>query len=299
MAAKTWVKLVIAGDPLLVEPISDFLVGMFAAGVETGAKDEANYGVVTAYLGQADMAEEEIAGIVALVEEHLRYLAGLFALPVPTLRREVVAEEDWGSSWKEHFRPFTIVPGLVIAPTWEVFRPEAGEAVITMDPGMAFGTGHHATTCLCLELLQKTLGEMGQVRVLDVGTGTGILGMAAIHFGAASAVGIDNDPEAVRVALDNVRQNNLTARMTVSGTAVTALVEDFPVVIANIVHDVLLAMADALVRATQIGGVLIVSGILAGEQVANLTTVFAGRALQLLQVVERGEWAAMRWRRPR
>ncbi len=121
----------------------------------------------------------------------------------------MIDEEDWGKNWKDHFKPFTIVPGLVIAPTWEEYQPAAGEAVITMDPGMAFGTGHHATTSLSLELIRRTLVENGGQRLLDVGTGTGILGMAALLFGAKDVLGLDNDPEAVSAAEENVRRNSL------------------------------------------------------------------------------------------
>jgi ribosomal protein L11 methyltransferase len=297
MAANRWLKLTIATDPVLVEAIGDFLVGVIEAGVETGAPDEPHYGTVTGYVQKANPEPDEVAAIVARVSAYLAEMAKVFGVAVPTLSSSLIDEEDWSTSWKVHFKPFAIVPGLVIAPTWEEYRPSPGEAVITMDPGMAFGTGHHATTCLSLELLRRTLTAGTTGRVLDVGTGTGILGMAAVLFGAAAALGIDNDPDAVAAAADNVRRNCLEDRMAVSHTPIGALPGPYEIVVANIVHDVLLEMAGDLTRLTGAGGILIMSGILTGNQAENIARVFAERGFTLLDRVERQEWAALRLRR--
>ena len=297
MAANQWLKITISTDPALVEPISDYLVGVIEAGVETGARDEVNYGVVTGYVQKANLAKDEVLSIISQVSSYLVELAQLFSVPQPDVSWEMIAEEDWGSSWKEHFKPFAIVEGLVIAPTWEEYQAVSGELVITMDPGMAFGTGHHATTSLSLEFLQQTLaGSVGQ-RLLDVGTGTGILGMAAVLFGAEGVLGVDNDPEAVEAATVNVGRNGLEDRMEVSLGPISSVMEMFDVVVANIVHDVLIAMADDLTRLTVTGGALILSGILAGEQVENIIAFFAGRGFTLVAQAQRKEWAALRFRK--
>jgi ribosomal protein L11 methyltransferase len=293
MAENKWLKITIATDPVLVESISDYLVGVIEAGVETGAQDEANYGIVTGYVEQANPDDEKVRAVAAQVESYLAELAKVFGVPVPVLSWTMIAEEDWGTSWKQHFKPFEIVRGLVIAPTWEEYRPVAGELVITMDPGMAFGTGHHATTCLSLEFLRKTLAGRPGLRLLDVGTGTGILGMAAILFGAAKVLGIDNDPEAVTAASENVLRNGLQECMAVSLAPISAVTEHYEVVVANIVHDVLMAMADDLTRVTESGGSLILSGILAGEQVENIIDGFTGRGFVLADQAHRKEWAAL------
>jgi ribosomal protein L11 methyltransferase len=278
-----------------VESLSDFLVGVIGAGVETGAADEANFGILTCYVQKANPEPEEVAGIVAQISAYLTELAGVFAVPTPQLAASLFDEEDWSSTWKEHFKPFIIVPGLVIAPTWEEYRPTPGEAVITMDPGMAFGTGHHATTSLSLELLRRTLTAGMAMRVLDVGTGTGILGMAAILFGASSVLAIDNDPEAVAAATDNVRRNVQGDRMQVSLTPLGELSGRYQIVVANIVHDVLLDLAEDLTRLTDEEGFLILSGILVGDQVVSIIKVFTGKGFTLLDSEERKEWAALRF----
>ncbi len=294
MSENKWLKITIATDPVLVESIGDYLVGVIEAGVETGARDEANYGIVTGYVQQANPDDDQVRSILGRVSSYLAELAKVFGVPVPVITSAMIAEEDWGTSWKQHFKPFEIVGGLVIAPTWEEYLPVAGELVITMDPGMAFGTGHHATTCLSLEFLQNTLtGRPGQ-RLLDVGTGTGILGMAAVLFGAERVLGIDNDPEAVAAATENAGRNGLQDRMAVSLAPISAVTGQYEIVVANIVHDVLIAMSGDLTRLTAAGGTLILSGILAGEQVENIVKVFTGRGFVAVDRAHRKEWAALR-----
>jgi ribosomal protein L11 methyltransferase len=290
-----WLKITIKTDPLLVEPISDFLVGVVEAGVETGAPDDLLYGTVNGYLQQANLNPDEIEGILVQVSSHLAELAKIFNVARPTLSSTMIDEEDWGKNWKEHFKPFAIVPGLVIAPTWEEYLPAAGEAVITMDPGMAFGTGHHATTSLSLHFIQERLAEKSGLRLLDVGTGTGILGMAAVLFGAGTVLGIDNDPEAVSAAKENVQRNSLQDHMEISLAPLSSLFEPYEMVVANIVHDVLIGMADDLARLTADGGTLILSGILAGEQVVSIRAVFTAKGFQLTRQENRQEWAALRF----
>lgn len=297
MSTNNWLKIIIEADPRLVEAISDFVVGVLEAGVETGAPDEPHRGTIVCYLPKANPSQEEVAESVARVRAMVEDLAGLFAAAVPKVTAELYAEEDWGATWKSHFTAFAIVPGLIIAPTWEGYRAKPGEKVITMDPGMAFGTGHHATTTLCLELLQETLqAEPGQA-VLDVGTGTGILGMAALHFGASRVMAIDNDPEAVAAASANAAANGLSRAMTVAFTPLADLDAVYDLVVANIVHDVLLQLGEELTAKTRIGGTLILSGLLRGVQVGNIEGFFRERGFLVSQSRERGEWAALAMRR--
>ncbi len=290
-----WLKITIKTDPLLVESISDFLVGVLEAGVESGARDEILYGTVNAYMQKANLPQDEVENILRQVATYLSELAGIFNVQEPILSSTMIDEEDWGKSWKEHFKPFAIVPGLVIAPTWEEYRPAAGEVVIVMDPGMAFGTGHHATTSLSVNFIRQTLLKSAGQRLLDVGTGTGILGMAALLFGAGDVLGIDNDPEAVIAAEQNVRRNALQDRMQVSLAPLSSLQEPFTIVVANIVHDVLVGMADDLARLTADGGTLILAGILAGEQTGNIIEVFTARGFCLSDEKSAQEWTALRF----
>ena len=290
---KTSIKLTIKLEPLLVDPLSDHLLGVYEAAVETGISENQEPVVLRAFIDRTQVTDDELSRLAARIEAYGRELAAHFSCPPPAVLAEIIADQDWSENWKAHFKPFAIVPGLVIAPTWEKYQPARGEQVIVMDPGMAFGTGHHETTRLCLELLQMSGAEVSGASVLDVGTGTGILGMAAALQGADRVLGVDNDPEAVRIAAENVRINNLSARLQVSDRDIRDLSLGFDIVLANIVHDVLLDLSDDLARLTKDGGTLILSGLLDGEQSRNLVRCFERNSFALNNKRTDGQWAAL------
>lgn len=292
-------KLSICTDPVLVEPISDFLLGVTESAVEIAVDELDGRQCLNVYLAEADMEEGERRRIIRQIEEYLAELAMMFEVAEPSLAVSEYAEEDWGSNWKRHFVPFAIVPGLVIAPTWEQYRAAPGEQVIVMDPGMAFGTGHHATTSLCLALVREVVEAGGGARVLDVGTGTGVLGMAAALFGAAMVLAIDNDPLAVAAASENVARNDLATVMEVSAVALEQVAGRYTLVVANIIHDTLLEMAGTLYRVVEEGGALVLSGILHGEQTENIVRCFSGLGFESVRIERRAEWSALLLRKGR
>jgi len=295
MVTKKWLQVTVTADPALIEPVSDFLVGVLDAGVEAAAIDEPDYGTINGYIQAPDPNPEEVERVLAQVSGYLKELKNIFNVPMPQLSSKIIEDEDWGKRWKEHFKPFTIVPGLTIVPTWEEYTPEVDEAVITMDPGMAFGTGHHATTSLTLEFIRESLEGTTAKRLLDVGTGTGILGMAGILFNAGTVRATDNDPDAVKAAQENVVRNGMQEKMEVSLAPLIEIRDTYDVVIANIVHDVLMGLADDLIRLTEKGGSLILSGLLAEKQVGNIREVFCGKGLSFAGDKTRAEWAAIRF----
>lgn len=292
-----WLKITVDTEPVLLEPISDFLVGILGAGVEEAAPDEPHYGRIQGYIQQPNLSQAEQEEIMAKLSLFVKEIAGAMSLPLPSLSVESIEDQDWGRDWKVHFHPFTIVPGLVIAPTWEEYQAEAGEQVIVMDPGMAFGTGHHATTSLCLEGIRNRLLENECDSVLDVGTGTGILGMAALLFGARSVLAVDNDEDAVSAARENVERNGLSEQMTVNGQALSEITTSFDLVVANIVQDVLLMLGDDLGRLTRSDGELILSGLMGKDQVARLKEFFASRGFSPVVESYQEEWGALRLRK--
>lgn len=295
MATKRWLQVTVTADPALIESVSDFLIGVLDAGVESAAIDEPGFGTINGYIQAQDPNPDEVKRILEQVSSFLNELKDIFNVPAPQLTSKIIEDEDWGQNWKKHFKPFTIVPGLVIVPTWEEYQPQADEAVITMDPGMAFGTGHHATTSLTLEFIRESLAGTAGKQLLDVGTGTGILGMAGLLFNAGRVKATDNDPDAIKAAKENAIFNGMQEKMDVSLVPLAEIVETYDVVIANIVHDVLIDMADDLVRLTGKGGYLILSGLLAEKQVGNIREVFCGKGLIFAGEKKRAEWAAIRF----
>ena len=200
-----------------------------------------------------------------------------------------VQEEDWANAWKQHFKPQRIGERIVIKPSWEEFSPLPGDLVVEMDPGMAFGTGLHATTRLCLRALETHV--KGGETLTDVGTGSGILAIAAILLGAKSAICTDIDPLAVRIALENIERNKMIGIVE----AVEATLPppgQFDIVVANILPDVILGMVEELVAATKPGGLLIVSGIIEART-EDVKAGLAGRGLTILAVETEGEWVAI------
>ena len=288
-----WLKVTVNSDPVLVDALSDFLVGVTGAGVEIVVDDSLLYTKINAFLEKRNPDESEMVQILEQISGYARELADIFQVPVPEIESSVIEEEDWGTTWKEHFKPFAIIPGLVIKPTWEEYRTGLDEKIIEMDPGMAFGTGHHATTTLSLSLLRAVLLNMTAASVLDVGTGTGILGMAAALFGADRVEAIDNDPEAIAAASENVRRNGLAEKMSVGLTPLSTLQGPFSVVVANIIHNVLLVLSDDLDRLTAAGGKLILSGILTGEQSDTIIKHFSKKGLCLATHLQKKEWSAL------
>lgn len=293
-----WFSLTIRTAPILTEAIEDFLMGIPGAGVELSVDQPGKEVLLNVWFDRSQQDSEEIALLQDRISTYLQDLAEIFQTETPVVTPSFIDNEDWARTWKEHFKPFAIIPGLVIAPTWEPYQAAEGEKVIVMDPGMAFGTGHHATTCLSLQLLQQALtGTNTGHSVLDVGTGTGILAMAAALFGAQRVLALDNDPAAVSAARENCTRNGLTPIMETSLTPLSDIAGTFSVVIANIVHDVLLELAPDLERLTGDSGRLILSGILQGDQAASITACFTARNFSLQHQENKKEWCGLLFQR--
>ena len=211
------------------------------------------------------------------------------------IRWEKVEEEDWATAWKQFYHPTHIGSRLVVCPSWEPYAPQPQEVVLTLDPGMAFGTGTHETTRLCLELLEQVVTP--GTSLLDVGTGSGILAVAALLLGARSAVGVDIDEVAVRVATENAQQNGVAGRAAFLAGDLTQKVEGtYQVVTANIVADVILRLLPDLGRFLQPGGDFIASGIIDTRE-QELVEAVAAAGYRIVEVRRLGGWVAIHARR--
>ncbi|HET7826420.1 MAG TPA: 50S ribosomal protein L11 methyltransferase [Anaeromyxobacter sp.] len=201
----------------------------------------------------------------------------------------LVPEEDWGEGWKKHFAPLDV--GRVrIRPSWIAEPPPPGAVEVVLDPGMAFGTGSHPTTSLCLAALSQLLAERPGASVLDVGTGSGILAIAAHKLGARDVAANDDDPQAVEVARQNARRNG--ARVEISTLALDRIGGTFDLVVANILANTLAELAPAVAAKVAPGGVVLLSGILASQE-EDVRRAYRAEGLRDLRGRDRrdGEWS--------
>lgn len=207
-------------------------------------------------------------------------------------RVEHVVGDAWREGWRAYFKPLRVGSRLVVRPSWEAFAAGPDDLVLTLDPGQAFGTGTHETTQLLLAQLE-TYVERG-MRVLDVGTGSGILGVASLLLGAREVVAIDVDPLAVDAARENAEHNGVGAQLHASLTPLSEITETFPLVLANIEARVLLPQADVLMQRVAKGGVLMLSGLLLHDA-EPIRAAYA--SLRELACPKQGEWCALVFRR--
>ena len=206
-----------------------------------------------------------------------------------------VSEDAWANTWKNGFEPFYVTDHLVIKPTWEDFTPAAGDRVIEIDPGMAFGSGTHDTTAMCISLLEKNIH--GGETVVDVGTGSGILAISAALFGAGRVLAVDIDPDAVRVAAENVKHNRVDPVVSVQyGDLLKRVDEAYDICVVNIISDIIVSSASAFKKHIRPGGLLICSAVVL-DRVEEVRSALLEAGYEILEIRSTEEWAAFLARR--
>ncbi len=222
---------------------------------------------------------------------NLPQLSPDIALGTLTIDTNQVDEQDWAECWKKFYKPFRAGRTLVVKPTWEPFDAHPGDKIIQMDPGMAFGTGTHETTGLCLSLLEEYIKP--GMRVMDVGTGSGILAIGAALLDASYVLAIDIDPVAVKVARENVTQNRLENIIRVmEGDLVKDVQEAFDLCVANILADVICFLSVPLKAKICPGGTFICSGIIRDRE-QDVLDALGATGYTVLEKQYRGEWVAI------
>ena len=206
-----------------------------------------------------------------------------------------VKREDWAESWKRHFHPQEIGGALLVKPSWSKKRPRKNQAVVILDPGLSFGTGQHPTTSFCLNEIVRCRNNGIRQTFLDIGTGSGILAIAAAKLGYTPVHAFDFDPEAVRVACENTRKNKVDARLKPVRGDVTKLplqsARQYDLVCANLISNLLIAERRRIANRLKLGGTLVLAGILAAE-FSEVERAFAGVGLKLVASRVENEWCS-------
>ena len=268
--------------------------------LEQGAREIAHIDLIDQELLQKDRDKARIHIYISQEEnaaEALLYLeAQLDAAGVPhVLTQNQVAESDWADNWKQFFKCTEVGERLVIRPSWKAYPGGSGRTVLELDPGAAFGTGTHATTRLCLELLEKYAAP-GKT-MLDIGCGSGILSIAAALLGCDSCVGVDIDPLAVKVAGENAARNRVEGKIRyICGDLAEKVEGKFPILCANIVADVIIRLAPDAGRYLTDDGVFICSGII-DIRAAEVEQALADNGYTIIEMKEQDNWRAYAARR--
>jgi ribosomal protein L11 methyltransferase len=225
----------------------------------------------------------------------LSHLQAFGLRPIGELETRLVQEEDWADAWKSHFPVLRVGRRLIIRPTWLEHQAQPDEVVIALDPGMAFGTGLHPTTRLCLAALERLAdeGRLRGARVLDVGSGSGILSVAAGLLGAAAVTAVDVDPLAVETTQANALRNGLGSRIEARRGSVPEPAAGFEIVLANLIASLLVELAPALRRTLQVGGRLIAGGIFVDRE-AEVGAALAGAGLRVDERWAETDWLALK-----
>ena len=308
-----WLEVSMTVDGELAESVADVFARFAPNGVmtEQGVKynDDEDAGTPTgpitvrAYLEVNDSLEETRQKL----EESLFYLGMIQPLPTPVYKQ--IADQNWMEAWKQHYKPIRIGERLLILPAW-MESPEPNRVAIKIDPGMAFGTGTHPTTQLCLELLELTFRERRKTKesgesfllplsCIDVGCGSGILSIAAIKLGAEKVLGVDIDSESIVNSRENANLNEVGEELILSAGSVTEILDgkfpfkSAPLVVANILAPVIVRLFDAgLADLIEACGSIILSGILQ-EQKKSVLEAAQAKHLGMTEWRQRGDWVAL------
>jgi ribosomal protein L11 methyltransferase len=225
------------------------------------------------------------------IEKVLRMVHSTSRSPIPVLTVATIEDIDWNAEWEKTIRPIRVGRRIVIAPSWHPYTPEEGELVLTIDPKMSFGTGYHETTRLILRLLETTVKPGDSV--LDIGTGTGVLAIAALRLGAGTAVGVDIDEWSEMNARENALVNGVADRLTIlKGTLADVPPGHFTLVVANIQRTVLVPIMHQMVQRLSPSAHLLLSGLLLDDEEEISRSAAAAGARILTREVE-NEWVAL------
>jgi ribosomal protein L11 methyltransferase len=266
-----WMKIEMVLHPDLSDALSNFLMEIGAQGVSqergelqngNGFQEDVLRETLNAYLPRDVRVDKRIEALAGYIND----LVQLFpALPKPEWSTELVMDANWGEEWKKYFKPLRVTKNIIIKPTWERYSPGGHDIIIEVDPGMAFGTGQHPSTRMCLQAMEDLILQDRTARgwrVMDVGAGTGILGIAAAKLGVGKVICIDIDKQAAEIARENVRTNGVEDKVEVVHCDVTTIHDTFDLIVANLTAKMLIKLRPHLISLLGRGGFVVMSGII-------------------------------------
>ena len=302
----TWIEVRVITKSEALEPISGIFYGLDCKGVaiedpedilgrEQGPltwdfadinvlEHKGKFAVVKGYFSEEDNIDEIIAYINKKVEE-IKSLG--IDVGEGKVEFEKMYEEDWANNWKKYYKPSKVGEKIVVKPIWEEYEANDEELVVELDPGMAFGTGEHETTRMCIQALEKYVQK--DSTVFDVGCGSGILAIAAAKLGAKLAVGVDLDPVAVESAKENVGFNNIDNIEILHGNLIEVIDGKADIVVANIIAEIICILTEDVSRVIKPNGYFITSGII-HDRVEMVTNKLEECGFEVVKVNKDGEW---------
>lgn len=307
MAQASWLEISLTVNGELAEPIAELLARFIPEGVviESTAVVHPPNEVEGHMVGPLRVygylpINDQLESTRNQIEQGLWYLGRIQPLPAPQFRQ--INQTNWAEAWKQHYRPIAMGKNLMIIPAW-LDNPDPSRVAIRIDPGMAFGTGTHPTTQLCLEFIEDFLSANNEIKlnskVIDIGCGSGILSIAALKLGARYALGVDIDADAIRASQENARTNRVSEQLELGIGSLNEVrsgkfsFKKAPLVLANILAPIIIQLfQEGLDELLSSDGVLVLSGILE-EQVSDVQRAFEKQGLVLSEKRQIGDWVAL------
>lgn len=298
MDAEQWLRVAVSVPTEAVEAVSYFLVELGSSGIAEGERKPDTPPPARTIVQGFFPADRDSEALLASLTHYLRHLATEYpALTTCVPECEIITSASWQEHWKTHFPPLPVGQRLLILPPWEVRPVQSRRAVIEVNPGMAFGTGHHATTYTCLEALEALCDTYGPpTRALDLGTGSGILAIALAKLGTPSVWATDSDPVALEEARKNARVNGVATAVHISAASLFELPAPFPLIVANLFASTLLTLCPAITQVIARSGHALLSGIQSDQAEAVLET-FSAPDWTLVEHRPKDDWTTLVLRR--
>jgi ribosomal protein L11 methyltransferase len=294
-----WLKIEISAPAELMDALGNFLTETGAQGVfQESSAPQHTIGdfpepvieeILKAYFPQDVRCEKRIAAVQKYINSLREIFPDFGKLSFTT---EIINDPDWGEQWKKYFKPIRVSNNIIVKPTWERYSPSSRDIVIEIDPGMAFGTGQHASTRMCIEAIEDIIMKDRSIKcwkVLDVGCGTGILGITAAKLGAQDVICVDIDKKAAEIARENAVINQVDGRLRIINRDVTTINEPRNLIIANLTAKLLLQLRPHLTQLLLPEGYMIISGIIE-QDTKSIEEHFSVASFTQNKVITEKEW---------